>query len=233
MGEPDLRRHRDCLLHQGDQPRRARCPTAGCTTTHPSSVAVTAHCLLRTFFGGATGWNGRADALTPREIQRIPTPSRDVDTAGGPLELSEADEALLAELARDGRTGYGRLAAATGWSESTAQRRLEHLRRAGVLFFDVDIDPGLLGFSCVAMLWLSVPPSQLARVGMALAAHAEVAFAAATTGPTNLVISVGCRDVEALYDYVDTRLGALGAIHHMETAPVIHTAKRTGAVLDL
>lgn len=73
----------------------------------PRVVAVTAHCLLRMFFGGATGWNGR--------------------------------------------------------SESTIHRRLEHLRHTGTLFFDVDIDPRLLGFTCEAMLWLSVPPRQTRR----------------------------------------------------------------------
>jgi DNA-binding Lrp family transcriptional regulator len=197
----------------------------------PRVVAVTAHCLLRMFFGGATGWNGRADALTPEEIQHLQATTPPQHPSPGHVDLTAEDEPLLAELSRDGRASYRTLAAATGWSESTVHRRLEHLRNTGALFFDVDINPGLLGFTCEAMLWLSVPPTRLADLGATLATHPEVAFAAATTGPTNLVASVGCHDVDALYDYIATRLGALDAISHIETAPVIHSVKRAGAII--
>lgn len=51
-------------------------------------------------------------------------------------------------LAEDGRADLPTLAKATGWSESTARRRLDQLRRGGLLYFDVDVDrlgtlPGL------------------------------------------------------------------------------------------
>lgn len=214
---------------RGHQPRGN--PLLGKLPHTPRVVAVTAHCLLRMYFGGATGWNGRADALTPRETRHLRPPAPSGRPSPGPVDLTAEDEPLLAELARDGRAGYRTLAAATGWSESTIHRRLEHLRHTGVLFFDVDIDPRLLGFTCEAMLWLAVPPARLAELGTTLAGHPEVAFAAATTGPTNLVASVGCHDVDALYDYIATRLGTLDAISHIETAPVIHSVKRAGALI--
>lgn len=195
----------------------------------PRVVAVTAHCLLRTFYGGATGWTPRADALTQEELSRLPPPTRPNTTT--PVTITPEDEPLLAELARDGRASYRTLAAATGWSESTTQRRLEHLRQTGALYFDVDMDLALLGVTCEAMLWLSVPPTRLADLGATLATHPEVAFAAATTGPTNLAAMVGCADVDALYDYIATRLGPLDAISHLETAPVVHAVKRAGALI--
>jgi DNA-binding Lrp family transcriptional regulator len=195
----------------------------------PRVTAVTAHCLLRTFFGGPTGWHVRTNALTPAELARLPFPEP-ADQAA-PVDLTAPDEALLSALARDGRAPYRTLSSATGWSESTVQRRLEQLRRTGVLFFDVDVDPARLGVTCEAMLWLSVPPAHLAAVGATLATHPEVALAAATTGPANLVAMVGCRDVDALYDYVADRLGAVPAITHLETAPVIRATKRAGTLL--
>ncbi|WP_281369109.1 Lrp/AsnC ligand binding domain-containing protein [Phytohabitans rumicis] len=57
----------------------------------------------------------------------------------------------------------------------------------------------------------------------------EVAFAAATTGPTNLVATVVCRDVQALYRYLTERLGTLPAIRHVESAPIIRTVKSAGS----
>jgi DNA-binding Lrp family transcriptional regulator len=194
----------------------------------PKVIAVTAHCLLHMFAGGPTGWRRRTEALAPEQVRRL---RRDPPTGTETLTLSAADEALLAELALDGRTGYPELATATGWSPSTVQRRLEHLRATGALFFDVDIDPELLGYPAEAVLWLSVPPTRLSQVGATLAAHPEVALAAATTGPANLIALVGCRDVHDLYGYITTRLGDIVAIERLETAPVIKHLKRSGALL--
>jgi hypothetical protein len=39
-------------------------------------------------------------------------------------------------------------------------------------------------------------------VGRAVAGHTEVSFAAATTGPANLMAAVACRDDRALYRYL-------------------------------
>lgn len=219
-----------CFVRADGQGQQSA-PLLGALPRMPRVVAVGAHCVLRTYFGGVTGWGRRADALTAHQIRllRRPDPAGPADTERP--GRTRDDEALFAELAVDGRTGYPRLAAVTGMSPSTVQRRLEHLCASGVLYFDVDTDPALLGYPTQAMLWMSVPPSRLAEVGGILAEHPEVAFAAATTGPTNLVAAVGCRDVDALYDYVAAGLGAVDAVHHLETAPVVRPVKRAGAVL--
>ena len=43
--------------------------------------------------------------------------------------------------------------------------------------------------------------------------------------------AVACRDDQALYHYLTERVGALDGIGHVETAPVIRTVKRAGALL--
>ncbi|MGR6919449.1 Lrp/AsnC family transcriptional regulator [[Actinomadura] parvosata] len=162
-------RERDALL-LGQLPRT------------PRAVGVTAHCLLRVFAGGPTGWHGRADSLTREQIAAL-APQHAPGAERERVILDEGDEQLLEVLAGDGRAGHPELARAAGWSPATAKRRLDHLRDCGVLFFDVDIDPPLLGFEMVAILWLSVEPSALRRTAQAVAAHPEAAFAAATHRP--------------------------------------------------
>lgn len=212
----------------------------------PRVVDVSAHCLVHLFFGGSREFPAmvreltadQVDALRPAEDpaeDSAEEPAEDPagdpgDDAGEPVLLAPADRPLLDVLGRDGRAGLAELAAATGWSETTVARRMAFLRRSGVLYFDVDVDPGALGFHASAILWLSVPPADLATVGTELAGHPETAFVAATTGPTNLVAAVVCRDVHALYRYLTGRLGALPAISHLEAAPVIRTIKSAGAV---
>ncbi|MDV9176249.1 Lrp/AsnC family transcriptional regulator [Streptomyces sp. W16] len=197
----------------------------------PRVADVTAHCLLRTFYGGPTGWSGRTDSLAAHQTERLTGSSGGTDGGGGRVALDESDERLLAQLALDGRISCADLARTVGQPESTVRRRLEFLRRSGVLYFDVDIDSVHLGYETEAFLWLTVTPARLAEVGTALARHPEIAFAAATTGPTNIVASVVCCDVGGLYDYLSERIGALEGVRHVETAPVIRSLKRAGTLM--
>ena len=191
----------------------------------PRVVTVDAHCLLHPYYGGTDEHPGLFDALTPDQVAEL---SPVVEPA--PVDLDERDHLLLAELARDGRASYATLAATTGWSESTARRRLEHLRQAGALYFDIDRDIRLFGEPAEARLWMSVAPADQDAVGRALAEHPEIAFAAATTGSSNLVAVVVTRDVYALYDYLTGRLGPL-PIQRLETTPVIRAIKAATLVL--
>ena len=130
----------------------------------------------------------------------------------------------------DGRASTAALAAAIHWHESTVRRRIDELRRSGLLYFELDIDNRFLGLNEHALLWLSVEPARLEEAGNALAEHPEIPFAAATTGPTNLVASAVFRDTRHLYEYLTGELAALPGVSSVQTAPVIATFKRTGSV---
>ncbi|WIX81252.1 AsnC family transcriptional regulator [Amycolatopsis carbonis] len=192
----------------------------------PRVVSVTAHRLLRRFAGGPAGWPGRASALDAAQVAALTTAWE--GSAVSP-RLEPGDDALFTALAHDGRASLATLAAVSGRSETTVRRRLEHLRSSGALYFDVEVDAALLGASLSALLWLSVSPSRLDAVAREVATYPEVALVAATTGPTNLTLSIGCRDDDALYDFLATRLGALPGVHQVETAPMIRTIKRSGS----
>lgn len=214
-----------CITHTHGQGR----PLLQKLPRGPQIGAVTAQCMLRAVAGTA-GWPGRTAALTQQQVDQLTPapPSAEYDV---PLELTDQDRLLLTELAKDGRIAYPALAAATGVPESSARRRLGELVRAGVLYFDVEADPQLFGYATEAVLWMTVAPSELTTVADALAHHPEIAFASAVTGPTNLFAFVLCRDADALYDYLATRIGALPGVSHVDTAPVTTTLKRSGTVL--
>jgi DNA-binding Lrp family transcriptional regulator len=143
--------------------------------------------------------------------------------------LRPEDEPLLTALSRDGRAPVSELAAATHWHESTVRRRIIELQRAGVLYFDLDVDDYLvLGARSHVLMWITVEPAHLDAAGRALAVLPEVPFAAATTGPTNLVASGVFRDTAELYAFLTTRLTGIPGLRSVETAPVIGTVKRAG-----
>ncbi|MFF1718567.1 Lrp/AsnC family transcriptional regulator [Streptomyces sviceus] len=191
-------------------------------------TAVSAHCLLHTYVGGSANWPRSAEALD-EDQQRVLREGVAAD--GAPRQPGAGDAELLAALEKDGRAGQGELARATGWAPATVGRRLAELRAGGALFFDVEVDAGLFEVTTRALLWMSVPPSRLERVAAELSGHDELAFLAATTGPTNLVAQALCRDPADLHRYLTRRLGALEEIRSLETSPVLRNLKAASPVL--
>ena len=205
-------------------------------------VQISAHSILHDFSPGP--WRAHLGTLSEAQLAALspaPTPTprslplRGVRRpwSGHPsprTPVGPEDEPLLAELARDGRASHAALAAAIHWHESTVRRRMDELRRAGLLVFEIDLDDRALGSNVAAMFWLSVEPSRLDATGRALAAHPEIPFAAATTGPTNLVASALFRDTRHLYEYLTGELAALPGVSSVQTTPIIRTLKRTGSV---
>jgi DNA-binding Lrp family transcriptional regulator len=183
-------------------------------------VDVSAHSILQGFASPAT-WRGLA-CLTEEEAAAL-RPELEPEPPAG---LTALDEVLLSALEADGRAGYAELAVRARTSESTARRRVEHLRRTGVLELQLDADPSRYGFHTQARLWIRVAPGNLAEAGATLATHSEVYFAAATTGPANLVASVTCKSGGELYRYLTDRIGSLEGVSQLETAPVLRTLKR-------
>lgn len=192
-------------------------------------VGITAHAILHQF--SPTVIPALAGHLT--ETQRAalgkerPSAGHDDPT----IAFDEVDRAIVALLGQDGRTSAADLAVATSSHESTVRRRLEHLQRTGRVLFDIDVDSSFTGRAMRAILWLSVIPTEIERVGTTLADDAHVAFVAATTGPSNLMVSVHTADAEDLYQFLTQQIGAQHEILRVETAPVMRTLKRHGHVV--
>ncbi|WP_435590287.1 Lrp/AsnC family transcriptional regulator [Nocardia sp. bgisy118] len=173
-------------------------------------------------------WRGRTSALDADQVAAL-RPAQPAQSA--PVALGDLDRRMLPRLAADGRVAYPSLAGALGWSESAVRRRLDELRRARVLGFDVEVDAALFGYGFQCVLWLTVAPRHLTAVGAALIEDPEIAFAGAITGPHNIIAVAVCRDADAVFDYVVDRVGALPGVTRLDTAAVTRYAKRAAPAL--
>ncbi|MET9490587.1 Lrp/AsnC family transcriptional regulator [Nocardia sp. NPDC006630] len=182
-------------------------------------VSTTALSVLHVF-ADAADW--RAGYLTPDEIAGLTPPA-----ATEPAAPDDADIHLLTELTRDARLGISVLATATGQSESTVRRRLHRLRAMGLLRTHVSIDSALLGYPVDAHIWMSVSPGRLHDTGLQLASDHRVHGVMATTGPTNLLATVFCRNLPGLYAFVTDTLGPLD-IATVDTSVVGRAVQRAG-----
>jgi DNA-binding Lrp family transcriptional regulator len=191
-------------------------------------IDLAAFSVLHAYVGGVYEWTGFEDPLTDEQIAALSHESARIAT---PVALDPEDELLFAALATDGRLSYAELAGVTGWSESRVARRVEALRSAGALYFDLEIASELLGHPVSALLWLGVAPADIAHVGESLAREPETAFTAVVTGPANLMVAVTCRDTAHLYRFLTDRVGAL-PVRSLETSTVLRRVKQAGSLMD-
>ncbi|MEV0636715.1 Lrp/AsnC family transcriptional regulator [Streptomyces sp. NPDC050619] len=189
----------------------------------PTVMEIRAHQLLHRYFGGPTGWLTKFAALTHEQTAALrPHP----EPGPGRVRIDPEDETLVAVLERDGRAGLPELQRATGRSESAVKRRLAALLASGAVYIDVEYDSETLGYAHAAALWITTAPGDLHSVGQALATHDEIAFASATAGPSNIVVTAVVKDTAGLYAYLSGPLGQLPGVQHVEATPFLRRVKQ-------
>lgn len=180
---------------------------------------------------GSVHWTGYGHKLSAEQAADILAEQPDRSPPGQPAQPGAEDRPMLDALAEDGRTPHSQLAERTGWSVARVHRRLAALEASGAVVYDVDLLPERLGYHLSAMLWLTVAPRHTHRVGEHIAAHDEIAFAAATSGAKNLVAVVICRNASDLYRYLTDRLGAIEEVLTYEVSIRTQRLKQHGSVI--
>jgi DNA-binding Lrp family transcriptional regulator len=198
-----------------------------------SVTDLTIDLLLHTFGHPASApWTGYGHTLSDRQAEEIlaePTAApTSVDRSALP---TPEDRPILDALAEDGRAPQSKLAARAGWSVARVGRRIAALEASGALLYDVDVLSERLGYQLSAMLWLTVAPSALHRVGERVAAHDHIAFAGATSGAKNLMAIAICRDADDLYGYISEQLGQIEEIRDYEVSIRTQRLKQHGSLV--
>jgi DNA-binding Lrp family transcriptional regulator len=195
-------------------------------------LSFTAFAVLHMHVGSSEAkWMPFDEPLTPAQVAVLPgwasRPAAPTCPGTGPAIRAD-DAPLIAELAQDGRAGVVALGRATGWPQSRVSARLAELLASGAVHVTTDLAPELFGFHATAYLWLTVTPGDLHQTGEALSRHPETTFSAAVTGTANLLVTVACRDLAALYAFVTAKVGPLPAVRQVEIVPVLHRLKQAG-----
>ncbi|MGV0042737.1 Lrp/AsnC family transcriptional regulator [Mycobacterium colombiense] len=197
-----------------------------------SVTDITIDLLLHSFGHPASApWTGYGHTLTDRQAAEI-LAERTGPLSGAQRCLPTADDRPIFEaLAEDGRMSQPKLAARAGWSVARLGRRIAALEACGALLYDVDLLPERLGHQLSAMLWLTLAPRDVHRVGECIAAHHHIAFAGAVSGTKNLVAIVICRDIDDLYRYLSEQLGQIEEILSYEVNIRTQRLKQHGSLV--
>jgi DNA-binding Lrp family transcriptional regulator len=191
-------------------------------------LGFTAFAVLHEHVGKAAKWPVFDGSLATDQVAALtrPVAPAAVPRAGSVIRIDDA--ALLAALADDGRATVSALARATGLPASRVAARVGELLRGGAARVTVDLAPARFGLHATAYLWLTVIPGELAATATTVSLLPETTFTASITGTSNLLATVTCRDLEALYVLINARIGALPAVRRLEVVPVLHRLKQAG-----
>jgi DNA-binding Lrp family transcriptional regulator len=190
-------------------------------------VGLQAHRVIHTFYGGHTSAYTKRGTLSADQISALTAQTPPAESASPALDA--VDRQLVRALRDDGRATVEALARLVGLSDTSTRRRVDALLRSRTVHLDVDIDLALLGVPLRALLWLRAEAGALRTAGEVLAAHSEVTYAAAVTGPVSLLVSIAVRDPGALYEYLSSHLSDVPGVALMESAIVLRHVKAASA----
>jgi DNA-binding Lrp family transcriptional regulator len=197
-----------------------------------SVIDVNVDLVLHTFGQPAsTPWTGYGHRLNADQAEQILADSVEHPSLMRPTRPTAEDRPMLDALAEDGRTPHSQLAERTRWTVARVGRRLATLESSGALFYDTDLLPERLGYRLNAMLWLSVTPRYINLVGEEIAAHPEIAFAAAISGRNNLLAVAICRDAQDLYRYLTDDLAPIKHVLSSDIRIRTQFLKQHGSVI--
>lgn len=150
------------------------------------------------------------------------------------VEMDAVDVRILDLLQRDASLSIADIAEKIGLSSSPAWRRIERLKRAGVITRQVtllDQEKIGLAFEVFASVKLQLPSREnLDRFESAVADWPEVVECATVTGAIDYMLRIITRDMHAYDDFLRDKMLALGLVSDVQSRIVMRVPKRTTAV---
>lgn len=142
----------------------------------------------------ARWWNLGVLSPAERRLMKQDTPSSTQEYVGTTENLPARDLALAQALRQDGRMSYEELGRRIGVSDVTAKRRVDALRREGMIAIRAVIDPEALGLNAEALIWLEVPPRHTSEVAEGIRRSEHIKYASRIAGPWAFILKCHLRD---------------------------------------
>lgn len=147
--------------------------------------------------------------------------------------LDAIDARILDLLQQDASLSIADIASKVGLSSSPAWRRIERLKKAGIIKQQVTLlDHEKLGltFEVFASVKLQLPSREnLEKFEAAVDTWPEVVDCATVTGAVDYMLRVITRDMHAYDDFLRDKMLGLGLVSDVQSRIVMRAAKRTTA----
>ncbi|MFI0350842.1 Lrp/AsnC family transcriptional regulator [Actinomadura sp. 9N407] len=192
----------------------------------PGVIGTRTSPVVRNFREGSR-W--RLDSLDPGQrtaLDRLRGAASDGQLAG------TNDRRLMLALGEDGRMTYSQLSERTGLPQSSVRRRVAQMLGSGRAVLRCDLAHRVAGWPVPAMLWLRVPPGELARTAAELHGLPEAKACFATVGETNLWLTLWLHRLSDLQRVEEEIVRRFPAVQIVDRAMTMRMVKRMGRLLD-
>jgi DNA-binding Lrp family transcriptional regulator len=143
-----------------------------------------------------------------------------------PTHFDDADRAIMAELAENGRASFLSIAGRLQMNESSVRRRYERMRKAGCLTTVTMVPAAALGMSAETLLMLRVEPSRIESVAQTLAQHVSVRFLAAVLDENSLYCEIILPSTETLHEFLTGTIAHLKGVRGWNASMELVVMKR-------
>lgn len=192
----------------------------------PGIVSTTVHVTNLLHRDGAS-W--RLPLLKAGQVAALQAQRSGVEVSAQP---SPYHLALIEALREDFRIPVAALRERVGGSLATVSRSVDMLLRAPWVSWRVDFAYLDAGWSCSAIIWVSLERDRLEEVAKVLTAYPQVRMCASVSAEYNLMATLRLRSLQEL-DEVEARLAALTpAVHLRDRWIVPKIPKLQGHILD-
>ncbi len=148
-------------------------------------------------------------------------------------ELDVIDVKILDLLQQDASLSIADIAERVGLSSSPCWRRIERLKKNGVIVRQVtllDYEKLGLAFEVFASVKLQLPTREnLDKFEQAMATWPEVVDCATVTGTVDYMLRIVTSDMHAYDDFIRDKMLALGLVSDVQSRILMRVAKRTTA----
>jgi len=131
-------------------------------------------------------------------------------------KIDDKDKKILEMLRKDSRMPYTEIAEKLDVSEATVRKRIDSLRKDGVIEkFTIELDPTTIGYGTVTLLGLDVEPEYFLKAVKDMSEIEEVKWVAKSTGDHMIMAEIWAEDGEHLSNIMTKKIGQINGVRDL------------------
>lgn len=140
--------------------------------------------------------------------------------------MDETDLAILRILQEDASIPFIEIARRLRISESTVRKRVEKMKREGIIKkFTVIVDPLKMGYNAVAIIGVDVEPPKILEVSKKLCELPETRYVATSTGDHMIMIEVWAKNATDLLKIINEKIGVIEGVKRVCPSIILEKMK--------
>ncbi len=146
--------------------------------------------------------------------------------------LDDTDLRILSILRENGRISMAALAERVNVSRASVYNRVEQMTSAGVITgFSAQVDPGLVGLSVCALVFVTVHPQSWHRFREGIMQIPDIEYCAITTGEHDAMMLIRSIGIGDIHDFVTGVIAARPEVKSVVSVVVLDEVIRKPYVL--